>query len=188
MPGFFPTTTGNWKLEEPAAFRRLSMSLVEMAAMTGIVMRLYRAVALTNGPTGNWFYIATVVACGIILLLGMTTLHLGNYTLRQWLWRAPIFGTLEAAAEAIVSLGLIAIHREPLGASYATNGDWWAIAGALLFWRILGVSLFATLLAGVVQLVRRWLLAHDQREHTLETVHHEADEIRHPRRSDKHPF
>jgi hypothetical protein len=185
MPGFFPTTTGAWKLEEPPAFRRLSMSVIEMAAMTGVVMRLYGAVALTNGPTGSWLYIATVVALGIILLLGMATLHLGNYTLKQWLWRAPAFAAIEAAAEALASIGLIALHREPLGAGRAQYSDWWGIAGSLLFWRIVGVSLFALVLAGVVQLVRRWLVKQDHREHTLATVHHEFDEISRQRTSEK---
>ena len=185
MPGFFPTATGNWKLEEPPAFRRLSMSLLEMAAMTGVVMHLYRAVALTNGPTQNWLYIATVVALGIILLLGMATLHLGNFTLKQWLWRAPAFAGVEAIAEALVGLGLIALHREPLGATQAQFTDWWRIAGSLLFWRIIGVSLFALLLAGVVQLVRRWLVKQDHREHTLESVHHEIEEINRQRQAEK---
>jgi hypothetical protein len=185
MPGFFPTNTGAWKLEEPPAFRRLSMSVVEMALMTGIVMHLYRAIALTNGPTGNWLYIATVVAFGIIVLLGMATLHLGNFTLRQWLWRAPAFGAIEAVAESLVSLGLIALHREPIGAQIAQYSDWFGIAGSLLFWRIAGVSMFAILLAGVVQLVRRWLVKQDHREHTLETVHHEIDEINRQRKLEK---
>lgn len=162
------------------------MSVVEMALMTGVVMHLYRAVALTNGPTGNWLYIATVVALGIILLLGMATLHLGNFTLRQWLWRAPVFGAIEAIAEGLASLGLIALRREPLGAAYAQYADWWGIAASLLFWRILGVSLFALLLAGVVQLVRRWLVKQDHRQHTLETVHHEIDEINRQRKAEKH--
>ena len=123
MAGFFPTTTGAWKLEGPPAFRRLSMSLIEMAVMTGVVMHLYRAVALTNGPTRNWIYIATVVALGIVLLLGMATLHLGNFTLKQWIWRAPGFGGLEAIAEALTGLGLIALHRDPLGATRAQYAD-----------------------------------------------------------------
>ena len=185
MAAFFPTATGSWKLEEPAAFRRLSMSIIEMAVMTGVVMRLYNAVALTNGPTGSWLYIATIVALGIILLLGMATLHIGNYTLKQWLWRAPAFAALEAAAESLTSLFLIALHREPLGAGRAQYADWWGIAGSLLFWRVVGVSLFALLLAGVVQLVRRWLVKKDHREHTLETVHHEFEEINRQRNGPK---
>jgi hypothetical protein len=185
MRGFFPTNTGVWKLEEPPAFRRLSMSIIEMAVMTGVVMRLYRSVVLTHGPTGNWFYIATVFALGIVLMLGMATLHLGNFTLKHWLWRAPTFAAIEAVAEALTSLGLIALKREPMGASLAQYADWLNIAGSLLFWRIVGVSLFALLLAGVVQMVRTWLVKQDHRQHTLQTVHHEIDEINRQRQGDK---
>jgi hypothetical protein len=188
MRGFFPTNTGFWKLEEPPAFRRLSMSVWEMAAMTGVVMRLYRAFTLTHGPNGSWFYIATVVALGIILLLGMATLHLGNFTLRHWLWRAPLFGAVEAAAESLTSLALIALRREPLGASHAESADWPGIAGSLLFWRVIGVSAFALLLAGVVQLVRRWLVKQDHREHTLETVKHEIAEIERAHEEERRGF
>ncbi len=188
MRGFFPTNTGFWKLEEPPAFRRLSMSILEVAIMTGVVMRLYRAFTLTHGPNGSWFYLATVVAFGIILLLGMATLHLGNFTLRHWVWRAPVFGAIEAAAESITSLGLIALHREPLGATTAEYADWLSIAGSLLFWRIIGVSLFALLLAGVVQVVRRWLVRQDHREHTLQTVKHEIAEIERTHESERQGF
>lgn len=182
MQGFFPTTTGIWKLEEPPAFRRLSMSIVEMALLTGVVMRLVHSFAFTHGPSQSWLYVATVVALGLILLLGMATLHLGNYTLRHWVWRAPVFAAIEGATEALTSLGLIALHREPLGAARAQFSDWVGIAGSLLFWRIIGVSLFALLLAGVVQLVRRWLVGAEDRQHTLDVVHHEIEEQRRERR------
>ena len=49
MTTFFPRQSVEWHLEEPAAFRRLSLSLVEMALATGIVLRLLRAFAARGG-------------------------------------------------------------------------------------------------------------------------------------------
>ena len=46
MSSFFPRNTVEWRLEEPAAFRRLSLSLVEMALLAGIVLRVLRALTL----------------------------------------------------------------------------------------------------------------------------------------------
>jgi hypothetical protein len=178
MRGFFPTQTGIWKLEEPPAFRRLSMSLVEMAAITGVVMRLYRAFSLTHGPTDSWVYIALTFGAGMALLFGMATLHLGNFTVRHWLWRAPAFAAVEALAEALASLGLVALGREPLGTSRATFAEWGGIARDIAFWRILGICLFALLLAGMVQVVRVWLLRQEHRGHTVDAVHHEREMIK----------
>lgn len=36
--------------------------------------------------------------------------------------------------------------------------------------RVLAVLLYAAILAGVVQLVRRWMLRREHREHTLEAL------------------
>ncbi|MGQ0538476.1 MAG: hypothetical protein ACT4R6_05985, partial [Gemmatimonadaceae bacterium] len=93
----------------------------------------------------------------MILLLGAATLHLGNYTLRQWVWRAPAFGAIEALAEILTSAVLVALGREPIGTGRATWGDWFTVAGGLLVWRTVAVSTFALILGGIVRLVRRWL-------------------------------
>ena len=170
MRGFFPINTGTWKLEEPPAFRRLSMSLIEMAAITGVVLRLYRLLVYAHGPTQNILFVAAAAGLGLIVLFGMATLHLGNYPVHHWLWRAPLFAVVEAVAESLVSLGLIALGREPLGATQAQFADWLGIARGILLWRLLLISAFTLLLAGVVQLVRYLLLRREHREHTLEHV------------------
>jgi hypothetical protein len=174
MSDFFPRQTVSWKIEEPPAFRRLTLNVVEMAVMTGVLLRVFRALALTHGPSGSWIYLGGTFAVGSVLLFGMATLHLGNYTLRKWLWRAPAFAAIEALAEALTSLLLIALQREPLGTARAELHNWASITGSIFLWRLVGVVVFAALLAGVVQLVRRWLLKRDDRTHTAEAVHDEV--------------
>jgi hypothetical protein len=173
MPKYFPHQTVAWKLEEPPAFRRLSLSIIEMAVLTGVVLRLYRTIVVTHGPRESWWYLGGTFAVGIALLCAMATLHLGNYTVRQWFWRAPLFGAIEAAAEALTSLGLIALGRERLGSDHATFHDWPGMAAWIFLWRVTAVVGFAVLLAGVVQLVRYTLLKHEHRLHTVVAVHEE---------------
>ncbi len=172
MRGFFPRQTGAWKtIEEATSFRRVSLSVVEMAVLTGVVLRVYRATVISLGAGRGWLYLGATFAVAFALLFGMATLHLGNFTVRQWLWRAPVFAAIEAATEAAVSLGLIALGREPLGSERATFGDWPTMVRDVFIWRVGTVVVFALLLAGVVQLVRRILLKHEHRDHTLRAVH-----------------
>ena len=128
MSPFFPHTTVEWKIEEPPAFRRFSMVIWEMALVTGVLFRLYRALAMTAGPADNWLYFGGAFVLGLLFVLGMATLHLGNFPLKHWLWRAPAFGALEAAAESLTSLALIFAHREPIGSERAHPHEWVEIA------------------------------------------------------------
>jgi hypothetical protein len=150
------------------------MSVVEMAAVTGVLLRLYRAISISRGPEQSLLYVALTVAVGLAFLLTMTTLHLGNYTLKHWVWRAPAFALLEATAESLTSLALVALHREPVGSTRAAMADWSNNALDIFFWRILNILVFSLLLAGVVQLVRYRLVQHEHRGHTLDAVHHDA--------------
>jgi len=171
MTRYFPHTTTEFRIEEPPAFRRFTRSIIEIALVTGVLVRLYRALAMTTGPSGNWLYFGATFAAGLLFILGMATLHLGNYPVRHWLWRAPVFGALEAAAEALTSLALIYAHREPMGSDRAHIHDWPGIAANTLLWRLAIVCVFALLLAGVVQLVRYMLLRRENRVHTAVAVH-----------------
>ena len=83
MPPFFPHVTGTFKLEEPPALRRFSMSIVEMALVTGVVLRLFWALAILTGPNDSLVFAGGVFALRLILLFGMAALHLGNYTLNR---------------------------------------------------------------------------------------------------------
>ena len=178
MSSFFPRHTVEWRLEEPAAFRKLSLSLLEMAVLTGVALRLYRAIILSMTADPGWFTVVAGVAVGIAFLAGMATLHLGNYPVHRWLWRAPLFGLVAAAAELATSAALIALGREPLGTGRATFHDWGDMLGDVLFSRVLVVTIFAFILGGTVQVVRIWLLRRGHRGHTLRAVH--DDHVRHP--------
>ena len=92
--------SSEWDLEEPAAFARIARSPVELALITGVVMRLFRAVVLTHGNATS-SYLGAALVLGTLFLLGMATLHLGRFPVREWPWRAPLFAVFETAGEMI---------------------------------------------------------------------------------------
>jgi len=145
-------------VREPAAFAKLARSLFDMALVTGIVARLYRAMVLTRAEDASGTYVAVTLAIGAVFLLLMATIHISRYPLRDWLWRAPAFAVVEGAAEMLTSLLLISLDREPLGTGAAHLHDWPGMALGTIGWRLLTISLFALLLAGVVKWVRFMLL------------------------------
>jgi hypothetical protein len=155
--------SSEWDLEEPAAFTRIARSPVELALITGVVMRLFRAVVLTQGDATTTFLGAALVL-GTLFLLGMATLHLGRFPVREWPWRAPLFAVFETTGEMLVSLVLIALHREPWGTARAEFMDWQAMATGVVFWRVLGVSVWALLLGVTVSFIRGRVLKDTGRE------------------------
>lgn len=154
MRHYFPRQTVEWKLEEPRAFRRFSLSLVEMAVTTGVVLRVYRAIVLSHDQV-SWLYTGGTYLFGLLLLLAMLTLHLGNFPLQKWAWRAPAFALVEWAAEMATSALLLLVHREPYGSGRAEWSNWSSLATDALVTRALAILLFTLLLAAVVQVVRR---------------------------------
>ena len=177
MSSFFPHVAVDWRLEEPAALRRLSLSLVLMAVATGVLLRLYRVALLSLAGEPGWVTIVAAVAVGVAFLVGMATLHLGNFPLARWYWRAPLFGALAAVAELATSLLLTLAGAERLGSARAVVRNWSEMVLFVLLTRTLLVVLFAALLAAVVQGVRRWLVHRDRRDHTLRMAHEE--QLRH---------
>jgi hypothetical protein len=172
MPSLFPRHTVDWKLEEPASFRQLTLSLIESALVTGVVLRLLRV--LLRGQVGSgWASLALYVVTIAVVLCLAATAHLSNYPVRQWVWRAPAFAALATAAEMVVSLVLIALHREQWGTGRADFHDWPKMAGWTLLFRLAAVGVFALALAAVVQTVRFFLVKHEHRESTLVAVHEE---------------
>lgn len=145
-------------VREPAAFTKLARSLVDMALVTGIVARIYRALVLSRAETASGFYIAATLAVGAIFLLLMASVHLSRYPIVNWIWRAPAFAAAEGAAEMLASLVLIALGREPLGTGGAEFHNWPAMVIGTVAWRVATISLFSLLLAGVVKWVRYMLL------------------------------
>src|SRR5688500_2452923 len=150
-------------MREPPAFTKLARSLIDMALVTGIVARLYRALVLSRAESPTGTYIVITLSIGAIFILLMASLHLGRYPLRDWLWRAPGFAAAEGAAEMVTSAVLIALSREPLGSGAAHFHDWPMMFVRTVGWRVVTISLFALLLALIVKWVRFVLL---RREHS----------------------
>jgi hypothetical protein len=142
--------TSEWDLEEPPAFARIARSPVELALITGVVIRLFRAVVLTHGNVTTSYLAAA--------------LHLGRFPIREWPWRAPLFAIFETTGEMAVSLVLIWLHREPWGTARAEFMDWQAMATGVLFWRVLGVSIWALLLGLTVSFIRGRVLKETGRD------------------------
>lgn len=154
MANFFPRQTLEFKFEEPKAFRRISFSLIEMAIITGILLRVYRVVVLTLGPN-NWLYIGGTITLGVVFLVGMLTAHLANYPLHQYPWRGPAFAFVEVVAEMAVSALLIAVGHEANGTVRAHWDDWVGLGLNALLFRGLAIVTWTLLLAGVIQIVRK---------------------------------
>jgi hypothetical protein len=161
MSQFFPRKTTEIRIREPRAFRRLSYSLVEMALVTGIVVRTYRLVILTHGAN-NWLYLGATFAVGAVFFLGMVTAHLANFPLHQYMWRAPAFAGVEVAAEMVTSALLIAIGHEANGTVRAHWDDWIGMSLNALLIRGTAILVWSAILAGSVQLVRRTVLHEDE--------------------------
>ena len=168
---FFPRQTVAWKLEQPHALRHASLSLPYMALLTGVPLRLWRAYALTHGAADSWAWVGGTFLIGLVFLYLMVAIHLGNYTLRHWLWRAPVFALLESGVEIIMSLALTTVGLEPLGAARAELSDWLTTSVRTVVWRLAGIILFVMVLAVVVSIIRRLLLMAEQRSSMAERIH-----------------
>ena len=179
---YFPRDNVAWHLEEPRVFRKLTLSLPAMAIAAGVLVRLIRVGV--GGMSASWWGVFGAIALGMVVLLTIATAHLGNYPVKQWLWRAPLFGLAEGAAEAGASALLTMLGVEVLGSTRAHLSDWPSMATDTIIGtpglgfvdgRIVMVSLFALLLAGVVQVVRYLLLRSEDRDTTAIAIHEEHE-------------
>ncbi len=159
MVRFAPTQSGAWDAYEASAVRKFSRSLVSMAVVTGILWRLCRALFLGTGPTDSPLFFGSVIALGVLVFFGMATLHVGNFPLKRWLWRVPVFALVEGLAEVATSALLIAAHREPYGSATAEPSDLPGIAATVLSTHIIVLSIYGGILALVVQGIRRSMTA-----------------------------
>lgn len=157
MSRFFPRDTVQWRDQRLHPLRAFSLSTLELAGITGVIVRVFRAIVLTASMSSNWAIFVVGVVIGVLFLCGMLTWHLGNFPLRRWPFRAAAFWGIETAAELGMSSVLIALKREPLGSQQATWHDWWSMAGNTLGANAIIVLIYALILAGSVQLVRRTL-------------------------------
>jgi hemolysin-activating ACP:hemolysin acyltransferase len=171
VPSLFPRKTIAWEVvEDPTAIRRLTLSLPEMALVTGILLRLYRAYVLSHGSGESWIWVGSTMAIGAVVLLVMLTVHLSHYPVRHWWWRAPMFAALEAGTEILMSFTLTAVGLEKVGSGVAALSDWLPGAERILLIRVLVIVPFTALLAVVVTLVRKVLLAREHRTSTAQRV------------------
>jgi len=159
MVRFAPATTTAWDAYEASAVRRFSRSLSSMAIVTGVFWRLCRAMLLGTGPTESPLFFGSVIALGVLVFFGSATLHIGNFTLKRWLWRVPVFALVEGVAEVATSALLIALNREPYGSTVAEWTDLSSIATTVLSSHVLVLSIYAAILALVVQGIRRSVTA-----------------------------
>jgi len=146
-------------------WHRIAGSLVEMAILTGVVVRILHVVAHAHGTDLDWHAFVGSFILVPVILLALATVHLAQYPLPQWLWRAPLFAVVESTVEALASLALIYLGRERWGTGRAELGDWPAMAGEIYLSRFLMVCLFALVLGLVAQFVRRRELAHERKRH-----------------------
>lgn len=159
MVRFAPPTIGAWDAYEASALRKFSRSLVAMAVVTGIIWRLLRALFLQTGPTGSPLYFGSVIALGVLVFFGMATLHVGNYPLKRWLWRVPAFALVEGASEVATSAALVALGSEIYGSATAEWSDLASIAATVLSTHLVVLSMYGSVLALVVQGIRRSVTA-----------------------------
>jgi len=144
--------------DEPTFVRKLSLNIVVMGLLTGASLWLYRALILQAGWSNSWIWIAGTFLGGVGILFLLATMHLGNYPVRSWTWRAPLFAIIEAATEVGVSLALTVAGLERIGSLTATLEDWQGSAMRLALVRFVGILLFALVLAFVSTVVRLVLL------------------------------
>jgi len=144
-------------IEEPL-WQRLIANAVVMALLTGGALRVYRTVILQYGWSNSWLWIGGTFLGQAAILFLMATLYLGNYHAKSWVWRAPLFAALEVATEAAVSYVLLLMGLETAGSHSATLVDWQRATLRMATFRMIGIPLFALVLALVSTIVRAILL------------------------------
>ena len=155
MARYFPRDAIQWGEERLHPLRAFAVRTLEPAGVTGLVLRVYRALLLSTGA--GWMAFVGGLTLGVLFLCGMLTWHLGNFPVRRWPLRVLAFFVIEVAVEMGVSSLLIAFSRERIGSRVATWADWWPMAGQTFVERGILFVLFALVLAGAVQTVRRTL-------------------------------
>ena len=152
MSRFFPKDVVQWGEERLHPLRAFAIRTVEPAGITGVVLRLWRAALLAST---TWMLFVGGLVGGVLFLCGMLTWHLGNFPVKRWPPRVALFLVIEVFAEMGTSSLLIAVARERVGSRVALWADWWPMAGQTFIERTIVLVVFALVLGGTVQLVRR---------------------------------
>ena len=166
MSHFFPRDVVHWGEQKLHPLRAFAVRTLEPAGITGLVLRLFRAIMLGATASGSLVTFVGGLILGVLFLCGMLTWHLGNFPIRRWPLRVLAFIVIEVAAEMGVSSLLIAFGRERFGSRLATWADWWPMAGQTLVERGIMLTLYALVLAACVQIVRRRLDKRHVHSHT----------------------
>ena len=126
-----------------------------MAIIAGVVVRVLHVVSNAHGEQLDWHsFVGTFIAVPVVLL-ALATIHLASFPLHQWVWRAPMFALVESSVESLLSLALISAGRERWGTGRAVFADWPAMAATTFLTRFGMICVFALVLGGVAQFVRR---------------------------------
>ncbi len=157
MARFFPRDVIQWGEERLHPLRAFAVRTIEPAGITGIVLRVYRALFLGSAMSSGWVTFVLGLTVGALFFCGMITWHLGNFPVRRWPLRALAFVVIEIVAELGMSTLLIGVGRERFGSRVANWSDWWPMAGQTLIERGAIALVFTLVLAGSVQLVRKAL-------------------------------
>lgn len=155
MSRFFPRDVIHWGEERLHPLRAFAVRTIEPAGITGLVLRVYRALVLSAAMGAGWIAFVSGLTIGVLFVCGVLTWHLGNFPIRRWPTRVLAFIIIEVTAELGMSSLLIGFKRERFGSRVAVWGDWWPMAGQTLVERGTVLVLFAGVLALTVQLVRR---------------------------------
>ncbi len=142
---------------QQSLLQRLGLNVVVMAVLTGVTLRVYRNVVLTYGWSDSWLWVAGTFLGQVAILFFLSTLYLGNYHAKSWLWRAPLFAAIDALTEVAVSYGMMRAGLERIGSLPATFEDWQGAAIRLSTFRLTLIPLYALALA-IVSTIVRWLI------------------------------
>ena len=103
MARFFPRDVVLWSEERLHPLRAFAVRAIEPAFVTGLVLRLYRALILGATMSAGWVAFVVGLTGGVLILCGMLTWHLGNFPIRRWPIRVVAFVVVELIAEMGVS-------------------------------------------------------------------------------------
>ena len=158
---------------EDSVPRRFAHSLPGMAIITGVLVQTFHGAIERLGASHSLFLLGVGFVGELGILLGFTTLHLGNHPVHQWKWRAPIFALIESVTAMLMIGPLIALHAESYGDDVAVAADWLTLAKNLFFWHMLTILFYALVLGLTVQWVRFSLLRREHRDSTAQRIHAE---------------
>ncbi|HUO51884.1 MAG TPA: hypothetical protein VMT93_05155 [Gemmatimonadaceae bacterium] len=156
--------------------RRFAHSLVGTAIITAVLVQSFHAVFVRLGEAESNVLYAGDLLGQLAILLGFTTVHLGNHPVHQWRWRAPLFAVVEGGTAALMKGLLIMMHAEVNGSERAGWSDWFTLAERVFLWNVATILVFALVLGVTVQWVRFAMLRREHRDSTALKIH--ADHVK----------